>query len=115
MARSGDVFGTSIAEYCWHARPEVPRAASLADTMFVVEGTPEPVSSARDCYEIRVAGVLDEHWSDWFDGFRLQREEAENTTVLVGLVADQATIHGVLSRILDLGLPLLSVRMIEAD
>jgi hypothetical protein len=73
------------------------------------------VSSARDWYEIRVAGVLDEHWSDWFDGFRLRRDEAENTTVLVGPVTDQASLHGVLSRLFDLGLPLLSVRMVDAD
>jgi hypothetical protein len=59
--------------------------------------------------------VLDEHWSDWFDGFRLQRNQAENTTVLVGVVADQARLHGALSQLFDLGLPLLSVRIIDQD
>jgi hypothetical protein len=73
------------------------------------------VSYARNRYEIRVRGVLDEHWSDWFDGFRLQRDEASDTTVLVGVVADEATLHGALSRILDLGLPLLSVRIVDQD
>ena len=73
------------------------------------------MSSARNGYEIRVRGVLDEHWSDWFDGFRLRRDETEDTTVLVGLVADQARLHGVLSRLFDLGLPLLSARIVECD
>ena len=71
------------------------------------------VSSAPNSYEIRVRGVLDEHWSDWFDAFRLRRDEATDTTLLVGVVADQAGLHGVLSRILDLGLPLLSVRLLD--
>lgn len=69
----------------------------------------------RNCYEIRVRGVLDEHWSDWFEGFGLRRDEAADTTVLVGMVTDQASLHGVLSRILDLGLPLLSVRIVDQD
>ncbi|HEY1298603.1 MAG TPA: hypothetical protein VGJ60_36445 [Chloroflexota bacterium] len=67
------------------------------------------------CYEIHVRGVLDEHWSDWFEGFRLRRDESTDSTALVGVVADQATLHGVLSRIRDLGLPLLSVCLVDQD
>jgi hypothetical protein len=87
----------------------------LSDATFVAEWSPTAVSMIRTCYELRVRGVLDEHWSDWFDGFRLQRDDAADTTILVGMVADQATLHGVLSRILDLGLRLLSVRIVDQD
>jgi len=83
--------------------------------MSVVEGPPEPVSNTRECYEVRVRGLLDEHWSDRFDGFRLQRDEAAATTILVGPVADQARLRGVLSRLFDLGLPLLSVRTLDQE
>jgi hypothetical protein len=89
--------------------------ASAVSATFVVERSREAVSVARNQYEICVQGVLDEHWSDWFDGFRLQRNEAADTTVLVGVVADQANLHAVLSRIFDLGLPLLNVRIVDQD
>jgi hypothetical protein len=65
-------------------------------------------------YEIRVRGVLDEHWSDWFEGFRLRRDEQADVTVLVGPFADQAALHGAIARIRDLGLLLLSVRLIDS-
>jgi hypothetical protein len=59
-------------------------------------------------YEIRVQGVLDQHWSAWFGGLRLTSEPG-GVTVIAGPVADQAALHGLLGKILDLGLPLLSV------
>jgi hypothetical protein len=59
-------------------------------------------------YEIRLRGRLDERWAAWFDGMALARE-ADGTTVLRGPVADQAALHGVLGRLRDLGLPLVSV------
>jgi hypothetical protein len=61
-------------------------------------------------YQIRVKGVLDEKWSDWFDGLTVTRQDDE--TLLTGPVRDQAALHGLLARIRDLGLPLLSVRRI---
>jgi hypothetical protein len=64
-------------------------------------------------YEIQIKGVLDEHWSDWFEGFCLRRDEQADLTVLVGLVADQGALHGAISRIRDLGLSLLSVRRLD--
>jgi GTPase len=63
--------------------------------------------TAAQC-EIRVAGHLDEHWSAWFGGLSVVRED-DGTTILRGTVADQAELHGVLARIRDLGAPLLSV------
>ncbi|MBI4312066.1 MAG: hypothetical protein HY681_09825 [Chloroflexi bacterium] len=62
-----------------------------------------------DIYELRVKGHLDDRWSDWLEGLAVQRQE-DGTTVLVGPVVDQAALHGVITRIRDLGLPLLSVK-----
>jgi hypothetical protein len=64
--------------------------------------------------EIRVQGVLDRHWSAWFEGLEL-RTEPGGVTVLAGPVADQAALHGLLARVRDLGLPLLSVRWIDPE
>jgi hypothetical protein len=58
-------------------------------------------------YQIRVKGVLDPSWSDWFDGFTITSTEDE--TELTGLVVDQAALHGILTKINDLGLSLTSV------
>ena len=62
-----------------------------------------------DIYEVRVQGHLEDHWSEWLGGLAVQRRE-DGTTVLVGPVVDQAALHGVISRIRDLGVHLLSVR-----
>jgi hypothetical protein len=58
--------------------------------------------------EIRIQGLLEPRWSAWFDGLTITADE-DGTTVLHGPVADQAALHGVLQKIRDLGLPLLSV------
>ena len=58
-------------------------------------------------YEIRVQGALDSSWSDWFDDFSITVQGDE--TVLVGTVVDQAALHGILAKINDLGLSLISV------
>lgn len=63
-------------------------------------------------YEIRVAGVLDGRWSDWFDGLEISGQGEE--TVICGLVADQPALHGQLIKIRDLGLCLISVRRLDA-
>jgi hypothetical protein len=59
-------------------------------------------------YHLRVGGHLGRHWSDWFDGLAVTTE-ADGTTLLAGEVADQAALHGLLRKMRDLGLPLLSV------
>ena len=59
-------------------------------------------------YQIRVKGNLDPQWSDWFDGFAVT-PQAGDETLLVGSVADQPALHGILAKIRNLGLPLLSV------
>jgi hypothetical protein len=62
-------------------------------------------------YQIRVEGNLDKKWSDWFDGFTIT-PQANDETLLAGPVADQAALHGLLAKIRDLGLPLLSVKRV---
>ena len=63
-------------------------------------------------YRIKVKGNLDQRWSDWFDGFTIT-PQARDETLLAGPVADQAALHGLLSKIRDLGLPLLLVKREE--
>lgn len=63
-------------------------------------------------YEIRVAGYLSPHWMDWFEGLTVSQEEDGNT-LLTGPVADQATLHGLLKKIRDLGIPLVSVNRVQ--
>jgi hypothetical protein len=65
-----------------------------------------------DRYEIRIKGHLDKRWADWFDGLAITLE-ANGETVLTGPVVDQAALHGLLRKIRDLGLPLLSVIRVE--
>lgn len=68
----------------------------------------------RVLYEIRVEGKLDLKWSDWFGGFSIV-PAGERETLLVGTVGDQAALYGVLHKIRDLGLPLLSVQRLERE
>jgi hypothetical protein len=65
-------------------------------------------------YELRVQGVLDPGWSAWFEGLRVSSDQAGQTTI-AGPVADQAALHGLLAKVRDLGLELLSVRRIDPD
>jgi hypothetical protein len=58
-------------------------------------------------YEIRVEGVLDQRWTTWFEGLEITSDDSQ--TVISGLVADQAALHGLLNRVADLGLVLVSV------
>ena len=62
-------------------------------------------------YEIRVAGVLDSRWAAWFNGLQVSRHGEE--TVISGLLADQPALHGVLTKVRDLGLCLISVRRLD--
>lgn len=63
-------------------------------------------------YEICVEGVLDQRWSSWFDGLQVTSRPG-GVTVIAGEVADQAALHGLLTKVRDLNLPLISVRRIE--
>ena len=65
-------------------------------------------------YEIRITGLLDARWAAMFDGLALSHE-ADGTTLLTGLVTDQAALHGLLQRVRDLGVPLVSVNRADPD
>ena len=69
-------------------------------------------------YQIEVQGYMEEHWSDWFDGMALRPQISEDgikVTWLTGTIIDQAALHGLLRKIYDLGLPLLSVNCIDQN
>ncbi len=68
-------------------------------------------SSGPARYEIRVAGVLDSRWGAWFDGLEISGQGDQ--TVISGLLADQPALHGVLTKVRDLGLCLISVRRVD--
>ncbi len=65
-------------------------------------------------YEIRLDGHLGPRWAAWFDGLNLTHE-SDGITVIHGPVADQSALHGLLRKVRDLGLPLVSVSRIESD
>jgi hypothetical protein len=62
-------------------------------------------------YEIRIAGHLSTQWVDWFEGLTVSLED-DGTTLLTGPVADQAALHGLLKKIRNLGMPLVSVNQV---
>ena len=64
-------------------------------------------------YEIRVDGVLDDRWADWFGG--LQVTSKATHTIITGQLEDQAALHGVLDKIRDLGLCLISARRLSSS
>jgi len=65
-------------------------------------------------YEIRIKGHLDDQWADWFGGLTLTLKE-DGDTLLTGMVADQAALHGLLKKVRDLGIPLISVNPVKPD
>ena len=65
-------------------------------------------------YEICVGGVLDSRWSAWFEGLTVSSDQP-GQTLIAGPVTDQAALHGLLAKVRDLGLPLLSVRQLGPD
>ena len=71
-------------------------------------------NSNAKVYEIRLKGHLDARWVKWFDGLAITLDENGNT-LLSGPVADQAALHGILKKVRDVGLPLLSVNSVEPD
>lgn len=64
-------------------------------------------------YQIRIKGHLGRQWRNWFEGLTITLEEDGNT-LLTGPVCDQAALHGLLKKVRDLGMPLLSVNSVES-
>ena len=73
--------------------------------------TPRPPDAAAE-YELRIGGHLDQRWSAWFDGLTVTHED-DGTTTLRGAVRDQSELHGILTRIRDLGVTLISVAPLD--
>lgn len=65
-------------------------------------------------YELRLQGHLDARWAVWFDGLTLTHE-TDGTTSLCGPIVDQAALHGLLQKIRDLGVPLISITQTDTD
>jgi hypothetical protein len=75
--------------------------------MTATSGPLEPGS-----YELRLSRHLDDHWAEWFGNLALTRE-SDGTTTLRGPVADQAALHGLLTKVRDIGVTLISVHTID--
>ncbi len=75
-------------------------------------GQTGPTTTGTAMYELRVAGYLDDHWAATLGDLTLARLD-DGTTSLTGPVIDQAQLHGVLARIRDLGVPLLTLRTLD--
>jgi hypothetical protein len=69
---------------------------------------------APKIFQIRIQGHLGQQWAGWFDGLTIALEEDGNT-LLSGPVIDQSALHGILKKIRDLGMPLLSVNSVDRD
>jgi hypothetical protein len=65
-------------------------------------------------YQIRIKGHLGQQWAEWFEGLTITLEE-DGSTLLTGKVVDQAALHGILKKVRDLGMPLLSVNPAAPD
>ena len=79
----------------------------MSETYVSTEGSYEP-----GLYEIRIKGHLDDRWADWFEGLTITLAD-NGDTLLSGPVVDQAALHGLLRKVRDLGIPLLSVNRVE--
>lgn len=66
-------------------------------------------------YEIRVKGRLAPRWSAWFDGLIVETDAADGTTAIRGSVVDQAALHGLLQKLRDIGIPLVSLTMLASN
>ncbi len=75
-----------------------------------MSNNPEPTTDPGQpaIYQIRLKGHLGSQWTDWFEGLSITLEE-DGDTLLTGPVADQAALHGLLKKVRDLGIPLISV------
>jgi hypothetical protein len=89
---------------------------TTAEDISLNEQDHEPQTSlvTGDMYQIKVKGHLDSSWSQWLNDLSITHEE-DGVTLLAGPIADQSALHGLLIKIRDLGLPLLSVNCIHTD
>jgi hypothetical protein len=93
--------------------PRAGRRGGAQEAHMTVETSPSGVAPVPH-YAIRVRGHLAPRWADWFDGMTVTSER-DGTTAITGPVTDQAQLHGLLRRIGDLGLPLVSLTSSAPD
>ena len=79
-----------------------------------MSNNPDPTTNPSQpvVYQIRLKGHLGSQWTDWFGGLSITLEE-DGDTLLTGPVVDQAALHGLLKKVRDLGMPLVSVNRVE--
>jgi hypothetical protein len=99
-------------------RPYVAFVTADDRTPTTTDGTTDGTSPTGHAttphYEIRVRGHLGTRWAAWFDGLELATED-DGTTVLRGPVTDQAALHGLIQKLRDVGLPLVSIVPVPID
>jgi hypothetical protein len=78
----------------------------------MMSNEPKPSPSHPEVYQIRLKGHLGNEWADWFEGLTITLEDNGNT-LLTGPVVDQAALHGLLKKVRDLGMPLVSVGQVQ--
>jgi hypothetical protein len=83
----------------------------------VEKSTQPPSLNYGGIYEIKIRGLLEDHWKAWFEGMDLKRQEkkraGQECTLIIGPIADQPALHGLLAKIRDLNLILVSVRKLD--
>jgi hypothetical protein len=93
----------------WTVNPGCKRRRELPNKINPKTDPGQPV-----VYQIRIKGQLDPQWTDWFEGLTIALNE-DGDTLLTGPVVDQAALHGLLKKVRDLGLVLVSVSPVEPD
>ncbi len=88
---------------------EAEQVEAMPDRLSLIPDASEP-----NVYHIRIKGHLGPRWSDWFEGMTLTPED-NGDTLVTGPVVDQAALHGLLRKVRDLGLPLLSIVRVEQE
>jgi len=78
------------------------------------EQSTNPDANQKTIYQFRIKGYLGQQWINWFEGLTVTLEEDGNT-ILSGIVVDQSALHGILKKIRDIGMPLLSVNSVGTD
>ena len=73
---------------------------------------PKPNPSQPAIYQIRLKGHLGSQWTDWFEGLTITLEKDDNT-LLTGPLVDQSALHGLLKKVRDLGMPLISISQVQ--
>jgi len=91
----------------WTEKTDIRRRRELSNKINPKTDPSQPLH-----YQIRIKGFLSSQWTDWFEGLTITLEE-DGDTLLTGPVADQAALHGLLKKVRDLGLPLVSVSPVE--